>query len=86
MKIHVNTELRQGRSGVEARAPQLRLTSHGPDVQTALASLQGGILAWCKGLELMGELEKALGRNQLKWEPDGESIIVELEGLSTLAR
>jgi len=85
MKIHVSTELRQGRSGMEARAPQLHLTSHGHDVRTALESLQGGIMAWCKGLELMGELEKALRRSRLKWEPDGESIIVELEGLSTSA-
>jgi len=82
MKIYVSTELRYGRSGVEARAPHLRLTSHGPDAQTALRSLQGGILAWCKGLELLGELEKALGRSKLRWEPDGESIILELEDLS----
>ena len=85
MKIYVNTELRHGRSGVEARAPGLRLTSHGPDAQTALQSLQGGILAWCKGLELLGELEKALKRSKVKWDPDGESIILKFEGLSTLA-
>lgn len=78
MKIYVEAKLRKGRSGIEARTPDLRLTSHGLDADTAIQSLQRGILAWCKGLETLGELENALKRNRLNWEPDGEGIMVEM--------
>jgi hypothetical protein len=79
MKIYVKAELGHGRSGVEARSPDLRLTSHGLDEQEALQSLQRGILAWCQGLQSMGRLEKALRRKQLKWEPNGETLTIELK-------
>lgn len=80
MKVFVNTELRfGGKSGIEARAPDLHLTSHGLDEQEALQSLQHGILAWCQGLQLSGKLEKTLKQKQLEWEPNGESILVELK-------
>jgi hypothetical protein len=78
MKIYVNTELRHGRSGVEARSPDLRLTSHGLDEQEALQSLQRGILAWCHGLQSLGKLEKVLRHKQLKWESNGRSLAIEL--------
>ena len=79
MRVYIHTEIRHGRSGIEARAPGLRLTSHGPDAEAALQSLQRGIVAWCQGLESVGELESVLKRNQIRWERDGESIVVELE-------
>lgn len=79
MKLNVKAEIRQGRSGVEARSPNLSLTSHGQDEQEALESLQRGIVAWCKGLQSLGKLEKALRQKQLVWEHHGQSITVELE-------
>ena len=85
MKILINTELRfGGRSGVEARSPDLFLTSHGIDEQEALRSLERGILAWCYGLQSLGKLETTLKQKQLKWEENGENIILELNNLSKL--
>ena len=78
MKIYVNTELRfGGRSGVEARSPDLRLTSHGVDEHEALKSLEQGILAWCYGLKSRGKLERVLSRKQIKVEENGENIGLE---------
>lgn len=82
MKIYVGTELRHGRSGVEARAPSIHLTSHGLDEEGALNSLQRGIVAWCEGLESRGKLDYAIRAKKLKWIPEGDSISVELERLS----
>ena len=80
MKITLNVELRfGGRCGVEARSPDLRLTSHGVDKEEALQSLQRGIVAWCQGLQAIGKLEKVLKRKRLEWEYNGESISVELK-------
>ena len=87
MKIYLDVEMRfGGRSGVEARSPDLRLTSHGIDEQEALHSLRRGIVAWCEGLQSLGKLEKALREKRLHWEDDGKSIIVELRQLTTLVR
>ena len=79
MIIYVDTELGHGRSGVEARSPDLRLTSHGLDEQEALQSLQRGILAWCHGLQSLGRLEKVIRHKQLKWEPNGGALTIELK-------
>lgn len=79
MKLNVKAEIRQGKSGIEVRSPDLQLTSHGLDEQEALESLQRGIIAWCEGLRSLGKLEKVLRQKQLVWEHDGESIAVELE-------
>ena len=78
MKIYVDTYIGGGKSGTEARAPQLHLTAHGITDYEALASLERGILAWCISLESVGELERALRQKHMKWETDGEQIIVEL--------
>jgi len=87
MKITISAELRHGgRSGVEARAPQLRLTSHGIDNETALESLRKGIVAWCNGLRSIGKLEKAVRYRKLKWEPDGEGIELELQNSSKVLK
>lgn len=79
MKINVETELRHGRSGIEARAPALHLASHGLDEKEALSSLERGIVVWCRGLQSRGKLERAMKAKKMKWSPDGESIVVELE-------
>ena len=79
MKIHVNAELRRGgRSGVEVRCPELRLTSHGVDDDDALLSLKRGIVAWAYGLQAQGGLETTLKRRGVRWESDGEAISVEV--------
>ena len=79
MKLHISVEIRNGRSGVEARSPELKLTSHGLDEQEAMASLQKGIIAWIEGLQSLDKLEQVIKSKQLKWESDGPSIIVEME-------
>lgn len=83
MKVLIDTELRfGGRSGVEARSPTLRLTSHGLDEQEALESLRHGILAWCEGLQSLGKLEKVLKQKNIYFESDGKTIAVELHPLA----
>jgi hypothetical protein len=79
VKLHISVEIRNGRSGVEARSPELKLTSHGLDEQEAMASLQKGIIAWIEGLQSLDKLEQVIKSKQLKWESDGPSIIVEME-------
>lgn len=82
MKIFINAELRfGGRSGVEARSPDLKLTGHGIEEQDALQSLRQGIIAWCNGLHLQGKLEEVLKRKRLHWEDDGDATIIELRAI-----
>lgn len=85
MKITVDVEIRHGgRSGVEARIPELRLTGHGYDENQAKESLRRGVIAWCYGLQSLGKLETTLKQKQLKWEENGENITLELNNLSRL--
>ena len=79
MKIHLFIDLGSGRSGIEARSPELKLTSHGVDEQDAIKSLQRGIVAWGESLNTLDILTETLKRQQLKFEPNGQSIVVELE-------
>lgn len=79
MKIVINAELGfSGRSGVEARSPDLRLTSHGLNEQDALQSLKRGITAWCAGLQSMGKLEEVLKAKNIHWEDNGGALDIEL--------
>ena len=84
MKLLIEVELRfGGRSGVEARSPDLRLTSHGVDEKEALESLRHGIVAWCEGLQLLGRLEQVLKQKGMNWQTDAGSIVVELQPVAT---
>jgi len=76
MIITVGAELSNGRSGVEARVPALQMASRGTDHQDAIETLTNGIAAWCRGLMLIGELDVALKRRHIQWEPDGNDITV----------
>jgi hypothetical protein len=79
MKIFVNAELRYGgRSGVQARSPDLNLTAHGIEEQDALQSLKRGIIAWCDALRSRGKIEEVLKRKRLNWEMNGDATTVEL--------
>lgn len=78
MIITLNTQLRHGRSGVEARSPELRLTSHASDEKGAIESLKKGIAAWCLGLDSRGELEKYLKQKHVKWQNDNGPITIEM--------
>ena len=71
-----------GRSGIEARSPDLRLTSHGIDEQEALQILTRSIVAWCDGLQSLDKLEKTLKGKRLHWEADGKDIEIELHILT----
>lgn len=83
MKIRVDVETRTGgRSGIEARSPDLGLTSHGIDEQEALKSLKRGIVAWCNGLQSLDRLERALKGKRLHWEADGKDIEIDLRILA----
>lgn len=84
MKLYMDVELRfDGRCGVEARSPDLRLTSHGLDESEALQSLHRGVVAWCEGLRLIGKFEKVLREKGLHWEGNGESVLVELHPVNS---
>jgi hypothetical protein len=78
VKLTVNVEVQSGgKSGTEARAPSLHLTSYGPDETEALELLKRGIAAWCQGLQSVGKLDKALRERKLRWDPNGTSLDVE---------
>lgn len=78
MKISFDVQLREGRSGVEARNVILGLTGHGIKQDAAVESLQRGILAWCLGLRKAGILENVLERKGITFHRDGNSIDIEI--------
>lgn len=78
MKVTIMAEIKQTKTGIEARSPELHLTSHALDRNEAIESLRRGVLAWCIGLQSLGKLDKAINQRQLKWESNGASVEVEL--------
>lgn len=80
MKIVVKAELQQTRSGVEARSPEIALTSYGLDEREAMESLRRGILAWCEGLRAVQKFDNVLKTRHLKCETGGEGLLVEIKG------
>ena len=82
MKISFDVQLREGRSGIEARSPVLKLTGHGLSQEDALESLKRGVFAWCLGLQKAGILESVLKRRKIDFQTDGHSIVVELDDIS----
>ena len=86
MKVAIYVEIRHGgRSGVEARVPELRLTGHGYNEEQAKESLKRGVVAWCAGLQSMGKLEEALIDKKICREDNGESLDIELRPSINLA-
>ena len=77
MRLNLKVTKRTGRSGIEVRSPQLKLTSHGQNDVEATESLRRGIVAWCSGLKSSNRLENALSARRVQWTPDGDSIVVE---------
>lgn len=79
MKVAIDIEIRHGgRSGVEARVPELRLTGHGYDEEQAKESLRRGVVAWCEGLQSIGKLEEALRGKKIFREDNGGLLDIEL--------
>jgi hypothetical protein len=78
MKISFDVQLREGKSGVEARNAAIRLTGHGIRQEDAVESLKRGILAWCLGLRKAGILENVLERKGIVFHADGNSIGIEI--------
>jgi len=75
VKVLVEAEMRGIRAGTEAYAHQLHLAGHGVDAAEAVESLRRGVLAWCKGLLRLGELEPALKARRTRWEEDGDDML-----------
>lgn len=67
------------RGGIEARTSRLHLAGHGKDSDSAAASLAVSVRAWCVGMAAAGDLEAALRRNRVRWEPVGDELVVEVE-------
>jgi hypothetical protein len=78
MKIFFDVQLREGKSGVEARNAVLRLTGHGVSQDNAVKSLKRGISAWCLGLRKAGILENVLEHKGITFHADGDSIDIEI--------
>ena len=78
MKLLVSATVEPIKNGVAVRCPQLRLVGHGKEQVEAVESLRRGIRAWCLGLQRSGRLESALGRRGMKWQPDGDGLMVEV--------
>ena len=76
MKITISAEIEEVRSGWEARAPALRLASHGSTQELALRSLQGVLSAYFNALRRAGILEQTLTRASQAWAGDDGEIIV----------
>jgi hypothetical protein len=76
MRIYVLSTLATIKSGVEARSPELRITSHGRDGKQALESLRRGVSAWCEGLRRAGGLQEALERRGVRYDQEGEDVDV----------
>jgi hypothetical protein len=85
MRVIVGATLRPIKAGIEARSPLLQLVGHGSDSGTAVESLTRAVRAWCSGLQRRGELEAALRRSGVRWEPIGAELEVEVETQSDLA-
>jgi hypothetical protein len=80
MRIYLRTDVRPIKAGVEARVPELRLTTHGEDRQEALQRLEKAILTWCFTLQRTDHLERALRRQGVRWEPvDNVGIEISLD-------
>lgn len=80
MRLQLRTFVRTMKAGTEARAPELRLVSHGEDESEAIARLHNVVLTWCSCLQRVGELERALARHGVLWEPVGHNRIeIELQ-------
>jgi len=84
MRILVAPTYSPIKGGIEARSPLLRLVGHGSDSDSADASLARAVRAWCIGLAATGDLESALRRHGVRWDPSGEGLEVEVETQSDL--
>lgn len=84
MRILVAPTFSPIKGGIEARSPLLRLVGHGSDSDSASASLARAVRAWCVGLAAAGDLESALRRHGVRWEPSGEGVEVEVESHADL--
>lgn len=82
MKISFDVQLREGRSGIEARSPVLRLTGHGLSQEDAIESIKRGVLAWCLGLQKLGILDNVLKKKKIHFISDGDSILVDIDEIS----
>lgn len=60
MELELRTNVRNIKSGVEARAETLGLTTHGKDESEALANLHKVALTWCFSLLRINGLDNAL--------------------------
>lgn len=81
MKVFADAELCPIKAGVEARIASVRLAGHGYDSDMAIDSLRRAMMAWCRGLARLGELERALRARGLTWEADGDAVELELRAV-----
>lgn len=79
MRITIEAEIADRRSGIAVRAPQLRLAGHGEDKDTALHSLRGAVNAWVVGLLESGQLARAVQRSGVGYDPEGEDVEILFE-------
>jgi len=73
MRVTVAAELQTIRGGVEAYCRQLRLSGHGKDTDAAIDCLRRGVVAWCRGLDARGLLERVLRDKQVRFEPSDDT-------------
>ena len=78
MRVLITPAFSDVRSGIEARSPLLELAGHGYDRASATDSLARAVRAWCIGLNARGELETALRERGVRWDPDGQELVIEV--------
>src|SRR2546425_71923 len=79
MKIYLEARVRGIKSGVEAKAPAIKLAGHGEDIESAVEALRVGVAAWCKGLLVRGRLERILTRENVRWEEGSDGVEIHLK-------
>ncbi len=67
MLLTISIKRQQTKAGSAFMVEALRLTACGSDPQDAKMKLQRGIVAWCRSLDKIGQLEDALRRANLEW-------------------
>ena len=75
-RLVFEAKISQQRAGISACAPQLRLSAHGGDENTAIRSLEEAVGYWAHGLMAYreGELERAVTRTGVTLEGEGGEL------------
>ena len=78
MRLVIEWDVSQCRSGISATARQLCLSGHGYDQAAALASLHRAVAAWVMGLTVADRLTEALEVRGIRCEEGSAGFVIDL--------